>query len=324
MEVTLQDSLQGDPQEYADKITEAARAVLVSTNLSAVRFASDLNYGHPTNELVLGVTLKTLVEGQTSKSDPFTIRDGHFVGHDGFVVPRDFGEFYKRFPNYVPNWVRKHADRFATDEDLKDWTNDLLLHLSNLPEKSKHRQAGKKDTVQTFDPAKHYGANQARFWNYINLCLMNKFRSMRSKRIKDALFRPGNVSLGGQIGGEDLRSVDDEYCHSNSTHLQEAAKIAEKEAHDRARLQEFEDFVWRHDPKVLPAIKALLATGSQGDAANWLGITERESGRMLWRLRQLGKCFRDGVPVPRQRKPYKKRIARNGALLGLSVGSLKV
>ena len=33
------------------------------------------------------------VENRPSNTDPFTIRDGRFVGHDGFVVPKDFEEF---------------------------------------------------------------------------------------------------------------------------------------------------------------------------------------------------------------------------------------
>ena len=32
------------------------------------------------------------------KTDPFTVVDRRYVGHDGFVVPKDFGEFYERFP----------------------------------------------------------------------------------------------------------------------------------------------------------------------------------------------------------------------------------
>lgn len=244
------------------------------------------------------------------KADPFTIRDGRYVGHDGFIVPKDFDEFYERFPDYVRRWVRKQADRFATKEDLEDWAQDLLIHLHHLPPTSKHRKAGKKDIVQTFDPLKHYGANEARFRNYVNLCLTNKFRKMHSKRMKDALCSPANLSLSGQIDDDDFRSVDDDYCHSHSAYLREAAKVAEKQAHDRARLQEFKNFVRREDTKVLPAIVALLATGTHGDSANGMGITQREFGRMLRRLRQLRKCFLSGEPVPRQRRPYKQRIVK--------------
>jgi hypothetical protein len=91
----------------------------------------------------------------------------------------------------------KHADRSAPKEDLEDRTQDLLIHLLNLPQTSKYREAGKKDIIQTFDPVKHYGANEARFRNYVNLCLANKLKTFHSKRTKDALFCPRNLSLGG-------------------------------------------------------------------------------------------------------------------------------
>ena len=122
----------------------------------------------------------------------------------------------------------------APKEDVEDWTQDLLIHLSCLPPTSKHREAGKKDIVQTFDPIKHYGANEARFRNYINLCLANKFRSMHFKRMKDAHCRPGNLSLDGQTEGEEFAPVDDEYCHVHSAYLRKAAKASEKQAWDRS------------------------------------------------------------------------------------------
>ncbi len=67
------------------------------------------------------------VEKRTYKPDPFTIKDGHYVGSDRFVVPRDFDEFYQRFPDYVRNWVSKHVRTSAPKEDVEDWTHDLLI-----------------------------------------------------------------------------------------------------------------------------------------------------------------------------------------------------
>jgi hypothetical protein len=86
-----------------------------------------------------------------SKCDPFTIRDGHYVGHDGFVVSKDFAEFYKRFPDYVHRWVIKHTGTSASQEDIEDWTQDLIIHLSRLPQTSKYRWTGKEDIVATFE-----------------------------------------------------------------------------------------------------------------------------------------------------------------------------
>jgi hypothetical protein len=246
------------------------------------------------------------VEKRTYKPDPFTIKDGRSVGSDGFVVPKDFAEFHERFPDYVHRWVSKHADRSNPKEDVEDWTQDLLIHLSCLPLTSKYREAGKKDIVATFDPLRHYGANEARFRNYINLCLANKFNTMHSKCMKDAQCRPGNLSLGGENADQDLCSVDD-VCQKQSAHLRAAQKAFQKQSHDRAFLQEFLNFVRREDAKALPTIEALMTTGTRGEAAYWLGIAEPEFDRLHVRVKHLAKCFLSGKSVPKQRRPYKKR-----------------
>jgi hypothetical protein len=244
---------------------------------------------------------------ENRNAEPFTIRDGRYVGQDGFVVPKDFDEFHERFPQYVRNWVRKHSDRFAQPEDVEDWTQDLLIHLKCLPPNSKYREAGKEDIVQTFDPARHYGASQRRFQNYINLCLANKFRTMYAARMKNPLCRTGNLSLSGHVDGEDWGAVNDEYCHTHSEHLRNATERLEKQWQDRRRIVEFTHFMSREDFATLPAIGAIFSTGSHCDAAEFLGITHAGFTRMRTRLSQLGGCFENGESVPRQRKPYKKR-----------------
>ena len=40
------------------------------------------------------ISLPNLSKNQKGESDLFTVRDGRYVGNDGFVVPRDFKEFY--------------------------------------------------------------------------------------------------------------------------------------------------------------------------------------------------------------------------------------
>ncbi|MGA8489436.1 MAG: hypothetical protein WB711_03380 [Terriglobales bacterium] len=76
--------------------------------------------------------MNCFAERKPYKTDPFTLIDGRYVGHDGFVVPKDFDEFHQRFPHHIPNWVKRHADRLALKEDLEDWTQDLIIHLKYL------------------------------------------------------------------------------------------------------------------------------------------------------------------------------------------------
>ncbi len=151
---------------------------------------------------------------ENRKSDPFATVDGQHIGHDGFVVPRSFDEFHERFPGYVRDWVNRHADRSTPKEDIEDWTQDLLIHMRYLPANSKHRKAGKQDIVETFDPVKHHGANAARFFNYINLCLGNKFSTMRSGRLKNPLCRPGNLCLTAAWEDANRDQADDEFCQA--------------------------------------------------------------------------------------------------------------
>ncbi|MGB6259714.1 MAG: hypothetical protein WBG09_16325 [Candidatus Sulfotelmatobacter sp.] len=265
-----------------------------------------LNTAIVTNQPTFPMNFPT--EKKPYRTDPFTLIDGRFVGHDGFVVPKDFDEFHQRFPHHIPNWVKRHTDRLALREDLEDWTQDLIIHLKYLPLKSKHREAGKEDIVQTFDPGKHHGANQARFLNYINVCLANKFRTIHSKRRKDAMCHTGNLSLTGQVDAKNCGEVDDEYCHEHSEYLRRTADISEKRARDRTFVREFVDFVRRKDLSVLPAIQSILATGTPDDAAEFLGITDARFSRLRTRIRQLGKCFMTGDDhIPKQRRPYKKR-----------------
>src|SRR5260370_8308369 len=113
------------------------------------------------------------------------------------------------------------------------------------------------------------------------------------------------------MGGEDLSTVDDEFCHSHSEYLRRAANASEKQSNCNAFLQQFVDFVRREDPKVLSTIEALLATGTQGEASDLLGITETEFGRNRTRLNQLAKCFCTGQPLPSPRTPYNTRVVQN-------------
>jgi len=243
--------------------------------------------------------------------DPFTMVDGHYVGHDGFVVPKNFDEFHQRFPEYIGNWVRRHVDRSTPKEDVEDWTQDLLIHLRLLPVESKHREAGKEDIVQTFDPHKHYGASAARFFNYINLCLGNKLKSIHSKRMKNPICRASNISLGGHFDETDTGQVGDEFCHAHSSYLRGRCQRQDRQRDAREALTEFAQFVQREDSSVLPAIEAIFETGKTELAAELLGTDKRDFCRTRTRLRQLGRCFLNGEPAPRQRRPYRRRARRN-------------
>lgn len=246
---------------------------------------------------------------ENRKCDPFTVVDGHYIGHDGFVVPKNFDAFYERFPQHVRNWLARRVDRSTLKQDIEDWTQDLLIHLNCLPPNSKHRESGKRDIVQTFDPHKQYGASSARFFNYINLCLANRLMSIRSARMRDAICRTGNVSFAESSDDGDSGRADDEFCHAHSDHLRSRCQRRQKQCDARHFLAEFGEFLKREDSSLLPAMKAIAANATSGAAAEFLGTTEADLSRMRSRLRELGRCFLRNEGVPRKRRPYRRRLA---------------
>lgn len=120
----------------------------------------------------------------------FTVSaDGHYVGDDGWVVPRNFDEFYERYPKYVLNWVKKRLNRFAVDEDVEDWAQDLLIYLRFAPARSLLREFGPEkadkacqDVVEAFDPHEQGGASESVFRRYLNAVLGGLFNAVAAKR----------------------------------------------------------------------------------------------------------------------------------------------
>lgn len=256
--------------------------------------------------------------------DPFIVTaSGHFMDEEElkkpedkrFAVPMDFDEFYAWRPDYVLNWVKKRLNRYAVDDEVEDWTQDLLIHLRYLPQGSKYRQpgangrsAGCQDVIETFSPIHQYGASERRFRNYINSILANKFLTVQSKRSKNPVLRPGNIPFGANDdeGGEHS-FAGDEFVHRNSDYLAASSDRQSKQHDDRLLTNQFKQFVAQHDPVVYPALEALESTGTIGEAAKFIGVSDSEFSRARARLKQLGECFQKGLPVPKQRRPYKKR-----------------
>jgi len=136
------------------------------------------------------------------------------VGEDGFVVPKDFGEFYERYPLRVRRWVTKRLDRRFGPDVILDLEQDLLLYLCALPPDSRFRKKGAngrpdgcKDVIQCFDPVRHYGATAGRFHNFINVCLANRLSTILARQRHNPICDPRNLSIANlqeNEGGPEL------------------------------------------------------------------------------------------------------------------------
>jgi hypothetical protein len=232
------------------------------------------------------VFLKKSAVGQIAPHDDvYTVRDGHFVGHDGFIVPNSFSEFYQRFPTYIADWVRRRVRGCVSATEAEDWTQELLLHLAALPIDSIHRSRGKEDVIQTFVPERMHGANEARFRSFINQCLTNRFNTLYVKWRKRPLSNPSNLPFGVDA----VYGASDEFCHSNSEYLWQAGCRSWEQYERRLRIDEFVRHASFHIPGLRDVIKLFSETGNWETTAEMFGRAKCASIR--WRARELGKAY---------------------------------
>jgi hypothetical protein len=248
-------------------------------------------------------------------------RTGHHVGDDGFRVPKDFLEFYERYPNYIRNWVKKRLARFVVDEDVEDWTQDLIIHMKYLPQTSKHRKPGANDringctdVIETFNPVSQYGASERRFRSYVNMCLTNKFNTVYSKRNKNPICRQGNVTIVTNVdpshenGEYDV--VDDAYCHVHSDYLSNATARTAQQYENYLLANEFRRYVEAKEPELAPVVDAIQQASSQHEAASSLGISETLFARQRTRLKELAHSFQNNDVGESKRKRGRRKTAQ--------------
>jgi hypothetical protein len=204
LRVFLSGSLTGFPLETC--LNSIHTSSVISANIG-----TDLLNPHPARPDVLFPleVVPALHESQAAtpakcggKRHLYTVsEDGHFVGHDGFVVPRSFKESFERHPRYVHSRVRLLWPKVSGAE-CEDREIELLIFLMSLPEKSKFRALGYngfphgcKDRIQTFSPDHAYGASKPRFLNYVKMILTNHFTSLSVMASSNPIQRRSTLSL---------------------------------------------------------------------------------------------------------------------------------
>ena len=244
--------------------------------------------------------------------DPHTIsEDGHFVGLDGFVVPRSFEEFFERHPRYVRGRVRLCWPDGA-DSEREDREGELLVFLMSLPDKSKFRALGYngypdgcKDRIQTFSPGLAYGASAPRFFNYIKIILTNRLISLWQKAAADPV-RTSNTS-SFYSPEPDGTLFDEDYIYTLASERGAFGISYDQAIENGILVDEFLRFVKNHNPELLEIIRAIQTTDTYLEAQHALGLTERLFIRARSRLVVLYSCFDKGTIPPRQRKVYTLR-----------------
>lgn len=245
--------------------------------------------------------------------------DGRIVGPDGFVVPRDFPEFFERFPRHVRSFVRRHLTT-RPEHERQERESELLLFLLTLPEDSKYRRPGVNghpdgctDRIMTFCPERSYGASAGRFFAYLNLILLNRLISLEKKSAVDPVASRSTLRFTSadipEPGGLDEASY---LQHSSFAHSQtwlESEKVVAQVCVSR-----FFDFVQEHNPELIPTLNAIASSSRLVEAQTELGISDQLFSRGRHRLRVLHRSFTSGTAVPKQRRNRTQTHATQGTV----------
>ena len=255
------------------------------------------------------------IKQQRGKRDPYTTsEDGHFIGHDGFVVPRSFEEFFERHPRYVRSRVRLCWPN-GSDSECEDQESELLIFLMSLPDKSKFRGLGYngfphgcKDRIQTFNPDLAYGASEPRFLNYIKIILTNRLISLWQKAVSNPAHASNTSNF--YLPEPDGTLFDEDYIYALASERGVFGMSYEQAIQNGILAEEFFRFVKIHNSELLEVIRAIQTTDTYVEAQHTLCLTERLFIRARSRLVILYSCFDKGTDPPRQRKVYRKRTPR--------------
>jgi|GEM_PF-1360395 hypothetical protein len=246
--------------------------------------------------------------GRAVGPERFTVSpDGHYVGQDGFILPKDFGEFFERDPLRVRRWVTKRVRRGVGRDAILDLEQDLLLYLCRLPPESGFRRKGANgrpdgcaDVIQCFNPGRHFGATAGRFHKFINVCLANRLNTILSRQRLNPICDPRSLSIAAfEISQENASRpesagrIDEAFLlkHSGTFASESRRRALVENPVLKTYIREFEQFVVRTEPKLLDAVHAIQRTGTLRDAEKSMGMGNREFRRCRRDLTRLKSRF---------------------------------
>jgi hypothetical protein len=234
-----------------------------------------------------------------------------------FQLPRDFAEFYSRFPRFVGDFVRRRMMN-RSREDQEDRESELLHFLMSLPDTSKFRSPGTNgyetgclDRIMTFNPARCGGPSPGQFLSYVSRILLNQFISLEGRQRSNPVCRRDTLRLSNDPDQYNAMSESNIPPSQQSfLELSVARLEGTSEVWCHTVVQGFVAFIRVHNPELLCVLVALSICTRVCDAMTESGLNERAFCRARSRLRTLYRCFESGSQPPKQRRTYRDRAPR--------------
>ena len=238
------------------------------------------------------------------------------LGNSPFAIPHDFHDFYRQYPRYVRNFVRRYLGNRSFQE-LQDREGELTCFLLALPERSKYRARGTngklhgcKDRIMTFNPDRSHGDSPGHFFGYINRILRNQFLSLETKKQSNPVTRQGVLRIVDDESSSNL-GTDNEIREDRISVLCQQPSKSWENPTQYATVSKFLEFVRKHNCELIPILESISSCSTYSEAQADLGLDDRFFNRARSRLKMLYKCFATGKPVPKQRRVYRLRKGLN-------------
>jgi hypothetical protein len=189
---------------------------------------------------------------QATASTWTTDATGHLVGDDGFVVPRDFAEFYALRPDFALIMARSLL-RGADPDRLEDFAQDIWQRLLS------------NRVVERFDPTRMHGCNNRRFYFYLKVCIV------RMSHTRWDVSRREPVTDSAAIVDDSEQGLTEENVHGRRLH-----PITTLDLTSSIFLDQFRAYIhkrWPHKSDVyLSVLDGIAAGQTQAEIAEGLGV----------------------------------------------------
>lgn len=226
---------------------------------------------------------------------------------DDFIVPANFQEFIDRYPKYFKTWLfRNHCPQFLI-EDFEQEMNLYMLKVS-----ANGRKKGINDRIMSFSGDKIGGKSAGKFFFYVNLLLMRKWKVLIDRRLREPVDQKTTLNIGlsqdtsetGFIPG----MITEENLIKNAERVDSIVIDSEEDLTIKYYVRGFIKFVNENEPELVPFIDELSKSASLPDVCRNTKLTIEEVNKNRNRLRILAKVYDSGMSkIPNKRKSYNKR-----------------
>ena len=226
---------------------------------------------------------------------------------DDFSVPKDFNEFYLRYPKYVRTWLIRHRCPYDLIEDFEQEMYQYILTVSD-----NGRAKGIYDRIVSFNGERIGGKSAGKFFFYINLLLTRKYMVLIRRRTREPITQRTTITI------EDSSPSEAESYVPNSSSVESLVRkyggddLMDSGLEDRLFtdhfIRGFRQFLKKNEESALKSLDLFLNYNSVPDISKNEGISIEDINKIKNRLRILANVYQKGLEkIPTKRKTYNKR-----------------